>query len=334
MYCPKMKPYVKYHKMFLYGMGHWPYQTIKTRRIVRFVSGTALLSYCVPLGVRFYEARNDFDDFLECLPMAVTAILIAWCYFLFFVIKGNHLLELLNQMSNDFDKLQSLEAEFKILKESTEEGRFAAIAFIVYTIISSIAYCGITLLPIILDIVAPLNESRPLSYISEVDYIFFERNDHYVFSYFHSGIIGCFSVMQIVAADVMLYLFVQHACGMFRVLRYRLKTITNTLDKGGDSWKDSIQENDIYKNAVFCAKMYQNILEFSDSIDSCFSMVLILGIGVTIVLLSFQGTMVMVILEVAFNEESSGNLEFDLELQIQGCFLANFVFLLHGNPYF
>lgn len=88
----------------------------------------------------------------------------------------------------------------------------------VYTGISTLIYCGMAVVPQALDLFLPLNETRPKIYLAEVDYVFFEADDYYYFTTLHTFSVGSFVIASMVASDIMLFSFIQHAFGMFRIL--------------------------------------------------------------------------------------------------------------------
>ncbi|XP_051156045.1 odorant receptor 22c-like [Leptopilina boulardi] len=145
-------------------------------------------------------------------------------------------------------------------------------------------------IPICLDIFMPLNESRPRYLPAQLEYYFFDRNEYYTFTYMHFGIIGSYAVMLIVINDVGLFTFSRHACAMFCVLRYRLKNINNNED--GERIDDS-NVHKIYKNIRSCAILHDRILIFLENTNSCFAMCLLFLICVTIIIMSFNGSMII-----------------------------------------
>lgn len=78
-------------------------------------------------------------------------------------------------------------------------------------------YTGSLLLQI-LDIISPLNQTRPKVYVVELEYIVFDKDDYYWFIFAQSLIAGVLSMFTINTFDIMLYSLIQHACGMYRVL--------------------------------------------------------------------------------------------------------------------
>lgn len=71
--------------------------------------------------------------------------------------------------------------------------------------------------PQILDIMMPLNESRPRKFLFEVEYRI-DREKYYYLILFHSyvAVIGVMSI--VVCADTTYIAYVQHGCSLFAAI--------------------------------------------------------------------------------------------------------------------
>jgi len=71
--------------------------------------------------------------------------------------------------------------------------------------------------PQILDIMMPLNESRPRKFLFEVEY-HIDREKYYYLILFHSyvAVIGVMSI--VVCADTTYIAYVQHGCSLFAAI--------------------------------------------------------------------------------------------------------------------
>lgn len=78
--------------------------------------------------------------------------------------------------------------------------------------------------PKVLDIINPLNESRPLLQIYETEY-FVDENEYYLYILLHAYMTVPISMGVLIYFDILLGTHVYHACAMFEILRYLLKKI-------------------------------------------------------------------------------------------------------------
>lgn len=74
------------------------------------------------------------------------------------------------------------------------------------------------LFPKFLDIVAPLNESRPCELFAIATF-FFDQEKYFVPIFLHMTVALSAEVTIIVATDTMSLIYVQHACALFKIAR-------------------------------------------------------------------------------------------------------------------
>jgi len=74
------------------------------------------------------------------------------------------------------------------------------------------------ILPKFLDIVIPLNESRPLKLMALATF-FFDQEKYFVPIFLHMTIALLVESTTIVATETMSLVCIQHACGLFKIAR-------------------------------------------------------------------------------------------------------------------
>ncbi|XP_051157875.1 uncharacterized protein LOC127279520 [Leptopilina boulardi] len=121
-----------------------------------------------------------------------------------------------------------------------------------------ISYMLFTLIPVILDTVMPLNETRSPRLAIELDYYFFDKHDYYLWTTIHLCITAMYGVVSVISTDILLFTFTLHACGMFKVLRYKLKVIMIQEDTA----KLLINTSVMYRKAASCVEIHNRILMF------------------------------------------------------------------------
>lgn len=87
---------------------------------------------------------------------------------------------------------------------------------LVYTAIA--AWISTPLVPIVMDIVAPLNESRPNVKFVPTNYCV-DPNKYFYPIFLHGSAVTGLCLLIFVAVDTIFMTFAQHACAMFDVLR-------------------------------------------------------------------------------------------------------------------
>ncbi|XP_051168917.1 putative odorant receptor 71a [Leptopilina boulardi] len=287
MFFQKME-YLKTNEFFMTALGQWPYRSRIFNRVTRTFVFVSCIALYIPLLTALYVARDNFYNFIICIPMSVTSIGCLVTY-IFFLIKTPDILFLLDKILENFKEIEPFDEEFRILNKSSNEGKIINLIYMIYMSTSIVFFYTVTLTPQILDIFLPLNETRKKIYAVELEYIFFDRDDYYWFAYIQSLIGGVFSIITVNTFDIMLYTFIQHACGMYRVLWYRLQNIIN-IEKTNEFMN---HEEKMHKNVVDCILLHNQILEYVERLDSCFTECLFLTYGCIILLMTFEGAMII-----------------------------------------
>jgi len=81
----------------------------------------------------------------------------------------------------------------------------------------------------ILDIVLPMNESRPFRMLIVTQY-FIDQQKYFFLIMLHITIAYCIGTATVIATGTMLITCVQHFCGMFRIARYEIHNIETAIN--------------------------------------------------------------------------------------------------------
>ncbi|XP_051169047.1 odorant receptor 22b-like isoform X2 [Leptopilina boulardi] len=276
--------YFNTNKFFMTALGHWPYRSQILNRLLRILFFILFLSIDLPIMSSLYVAKDNFHKFIICIPMCISCVDVLVAY-IFFIVKTPDILFLLDKISEHFKEIEPIKKEFFILKKTTEEGNVINLIYMIYMSASIVLFFTVTLTPQILDYFLPLNETRQKIYAVEMEYIFFDRDDYYWFAYVQTLICGGFSIFTLTIFDIMLYSFIQHACGMYRVLWFRLENSINI--------KETTDEKMIQKNVVDCILLHNKILEYVEKLDLCFTECLFITYGCIVLLMTFLGAMIV-----------------------------------------
>ena len=83
--------------------------------------------------------------------------------------------------------------------------------------ISTGFYVGMPIVPIVLDLIVPLNESRPPLFPFKAEYFFDEKN-HFTLVVLHGFLVGYASLTVIISVDSMYSVQMHYVSGMFAEL--------------------------------------------------------------------------------------------------------------------
>lgn len=88
---------------------------------------------------------------------------------------------------------------------------------IVYLYVTAISYAITSLMPRIMDIVFPLNTSRPVMFLWPA-YYFVDEEKYYYYIYCDMLIILMTCLAALIAHDSMFFVYIEHACGLFAAI--------------------------------------------------------------------------------------------------------------------
>lgn len=75
-------------------------------------------------------------------------------------------------------------------------------------------------MPVILDWVAPLNESRPLPTIYFTDYKILDENKYYYLIFMHGYICTVCIILVLINTEMLFIICIQHACAILAAIGY------------------------------------------------------------------------------------------------------------------
>lgn len=78
----------------------------------------------------------------------------------------------------------------------------------------TVGFLTLPALPLIFDLILPLNETRPHVPIYFTDYIFIDRETYFVPIFLHNYICTTFTMIVFINSDLVIMAFFQHASGI------------------------------------------------------------------------------------------------------------------------
>nr|XP_012217765.1 PREDICTED: uncharacterized protein LOC105669401 [Linepithema humile] len=132
-------------------------------------------------------------------------------------------------------------------------------------------------IPDVLDIIAPLDEPRPRKLPAQIECFVDEEKYFYLISFVFT-ICAFLGMTVLMATETMYMIFIQHACGLFELISYRLTDAFNT-----SSSRTSVPfKSNFYIKLLSALSIHQHCLEFLEDIQHKFatSYFVLCGFGV------------------------------------------------------
>ncbi|TGZ38509.1 Uncharacterized protein DBV15_11898 [Temnothorax longispinosus] len=224
-----MERYYAVNKFFLFLLGGWPYQ----RKVLLI-----------------YDTWGDLDIAVECIIIII--VVLGSNIKLINIVINNDKFRRLLQLMNKHWELFNSEFESHILRYNAGISQKVANYFAVYLNATLIFNLLIPFTPKILDIVIPLNESRPLAYVYQAEHRV-DKEKYYYPIVFHSYITCIIVVVIVFTVDTTYLKCVLHACSLFTAISQRLENITGEADTILDDYK-KIHSGTHYHLGIFMEK--------------------------------------------------------------------------------
>ncbi|XP_019697060.2 uncharacterized protein LOC105183322 isoform X2 [Harpegnathos saltator] len=166
-----------------------------------------------------------------------------------------HLLELLQRIYNELRD----ENEINIIRKYGQLSKRYTTAIITFSICAVISIVVYSFCPLILDILWPLNDTRPQSPL-EFKYVVNQKKYFYLIL-LHAITAFIVGGLAMVATGTILIAFLQHACGMFRISSYRIEhaMAIRTVQSGNAG-----NDNTMYKGLIYAVDIHRKAMQVSD----------------------------------------------------------------------
>ncbi|KAK2587291.1 hypothetical protein KPH14_003013 [Odynerus spinipes] len=271
------RPYYRLNNRLLTLVGLWPYQDGKTRlfrsyfvrAVVLILLSTVLLELCT-----FY---NDAEVMIEAATIAIVIINICMKYYTYHT----------DNMVDDW-RTWTTKEEIEILETYAKKGRFYSVLYATYLYITASLYILLPLISPVMDVIAPLNESRPMDLPIMAQY-FIDQEKHYTLIYFHMSFSIFLGMTVFIATDTQFFVFTCHLCGVFSIIGYRLERLLQD-----ESTTD--QQEDWFQYVILSIKGHKRAIEFAKIMESSFSYPWLVQCGMNVIDLSITQYRIMELL--------------------------------------
>ncbi|XP_033207409.1 odorant receptor Or2-like isoform X2 [Belonocnema kinseyi] len=124
------------------------------------------------------------------------------------------------------------------------------------------------LVPQVLNVILPLNETRPKIPLFIAEF-YIDKDQYYYLIFIHNYCTTFLFILFYLIGDIILMASVQHASGVLAAIGYRLNSIMNSENYNSTSGSKIKQQ--IFEDISFCAKEHMNIIIFVKDIHECCS---------------------------------------------------------------
>ncbi|XP_025075129.1 odorant receptor 13a-like isoform X1 [Pogonomyrmex barbatus] len=264
--------------------GQWPYQKPITRLFCVILLTLSTISMIIPQIAKFVTCNGNlqciFETMTSYMLTTVTLVKLYTCYFNQYKIKV-----LVDQLFVDWDELQTPE-EYEIMKKYAKNGRRYSLGYSVYCYMAVYTFMSLSLIPQVLDVVLPLNESRPIL-PTYPGYYFIDERKYFFYIFSHAIMAWEIAMTGIVTHDCMLLTYIEHVCSIFALVGFRFERLTNKYNDYQTIKVLHPRASDTYHERIaFSVYTHRKALKFAQLIEDTFSLTLAIQIMLNTIMIS------------------------------------------------
>ncbi|XP_057338926.1 odorant receptor 13a-like [Microplitis mediator] len=284
------QPYYKITKNFASLIGQWPYQSRLKSLILGSVLWNLFFFQIIPQVIALVVNFDDQDLLFELLSAFIMDLAYVAKY-INTIQKAKMIQKLFERVKDDWKMLKNNEEKI-ILEYHLKIGRYLSIGYTGFANFALIMFILDPILPIIINIVSKANDSVPQRFSVPMEFIIFDKEKHYWLLLSVSNICIVSIILVIVCCDIVFITFVQHVCGIFAVVGFRIEhcpseTISHNMPSGTSFW---INAQDIhYKHFVSCIRAHRRALKFAELIETTFCGCFGIVVGLNLPAMSITG---------------------------------------------
>ncbi|XP_011637959.2 uncharacterized protein LOC105427760 [Pogonomyrmex barbatus] len=303
-----VKRYYNINKIFMSKLGGWPTQS----RFMKILLPTIITSFIFSIGfLEFVKLAETWSDLTEDCECVITMLITIGGYVkLFVLVLNNKDIQRLLSLIDYHWRIFTHSLEIQIMHEYAIIGRKITISYAVLIYSLTSLYMLIPITPQLLDLLKPLNKSRPHKYLFDIDYSF-DREVYYYPVLLHSYLTTVITMSVMIITDTIYMAFAQHACSLFAAIGHRLENLTSGIssEKNGSSagmicnkheptvYVLHNKDDEIYCELVLLLRKHQLSLKFVRMLDSFFALYSFMLLFITIIIMSLLGIQIISLLD-------------------------------------
>ncbi|XP_072764599.1 uncharacterized protein [Anoplolepis gracilipes] len=282
------KCYCKLTRFFLSVTGMWPYQSVWSARLIRGINAVIALLIAFNQLITFFKPEITKEIIVLTLQI-FSIVIVGLCHMYLHIGHLNNFKELLERMWQDL-ALQKTDDEIRIMHQYAETARLVTSFYTLLTYGLQIMYDIWMFMPDILDIISPMNESRPRRQPFDYNYdILIDEDRHFNLIRFFILITLLYSPLIFLANVTLFVAFTQHVCAMFKLLGHRAEHLFYiTENKIESDLNHGIKKR--CGNMANLVRLHCNIIQFVGILRSCYTIQFLLDLTVCVLVISITLT--------------------------------------------
>ncbi|THK33178.1 odorant receptor 13a [Diachasma alloeum] len=279
------QPYYWLTKTVLRAIGHWPFQARRERIICRIILHFIYWIQVIPEVIVVVRHFDDADLVMETVSSFLIDIgaIANICTFIVYSDKIRNLLEEIKQNWKIFPKHNGLQ----LLHQYSQSGRTRSIVYSAYLWAAWSVFVSEPVHFRLVRLFIPSNKTLPMRFAIPVDYGPLDVEKHY-YTILVVAAISIFAIVTlIIAADLLLFLYAHHACGLLAALGLAIENLPV------DATSPRKATDDEYQYMKNCIVLHSRTIRFSDTVEEIFCWNFFMTIGLNMIVISMTAFQVV-----------------------------------------
>ncbi|XP_025271264.1 uncharacterized protein LOC112639947 [Camponotus floridanus] len=254
--------YFNLHKILLLAVGLWPYKQSHLARLQFIFLSSILTTYLIFQCTMFLSQRCTPDFIIKVLS---SVFVFAMCVIKYNMFCVKAMKDLLEQLLHVYNEIKD-ENEIAIIHKYGYNGKRFTIAITVLAAISTIAFIVASFWSNILNIILPTNTSRAHHLLIKTEYLI-DQEKYFYLILLHAIVSFCIGGIAALAIGTILFTYLQHVCGMFKIASYRIERAMSIDMLRNINLRKSIL---IFRGLIYAVDIHRKAMKLSKHVQySC-----------------------------------------------------------------
>ncbi|XP_020295042.1 uncharacterized protein LOC109860396 [Pseudomyrmex gracilis] len=292
------------NRIFLSNIGLWPFQKKCVRTLLYTFCFLLELSYCPFEVLLLYDHWDDTQTIFEGGYQIV--MLVSFFVRLLNEFWNRKKVIQLYQVIDNHWNIFTNDIEVRVLKNySMLSRKFTKYySLLMYSMMSG--FIVIPLKPVFLDIILPLNDTRPRFLAFEVEFRI-NTDKYFLLCFVYTTAITIVGISIMVSVDAMRIACTAHACSLFMAVSQRIESIIMEVDSNEEpgsykyrkltSTEFELKEKIMYQEYIDCVKKHQLAIEFVNMMESSYQGLSLFLLLLSIATISCIGVRILYVLD-------------------------------------
>nr|XP_033190332.1 uncharacterized protein LOC117156927 [Bombus vancouverensis nearcticus] len=274
-------PHYKMLKNYLQLLGQDPRQKNGFKNFIVTAVVISITGNIIPTSLELYTSLCDknMDAVINVFPHFMAATISA-IKILNIQINRQNFNKLLQFVAKQWEQLK-LNNELYVLNRTVMQGNKMAQLYRRSLLTALILFLLVPLVSPILDVVLPLNETRPRQQLLKINYIIFDDANYFFYVYMQLAWGSIMVVVTIISVDSLYILIIHHNSGLFAVCGNQVQRATKNLNTN-----QIISENYTYKQIRNCVITHNEAIQFYNILNESSRTSYLIQVGLNMLIIS------------------------------------------------